>query len=184
MLKTTAKILGVLAAAALVAGCQDTRRALGIDKTVPDEFAVVSRAPLVMPPDFNLRPPAPGADRPQEGDATDQGRTALYGRERIQQYRARGFSPGEVRVLEMAGIASSPSDIRRTLDRETSAFSAEERSFTDKLMFWRDGGGSDGTPLDPAMEKKRLEENAAQGKKSTDGPTPAISKGGNVFGVF
>ncbi|MBT4740276.1 MAG: DUF3035 domain-containing protein, partial [Rhodospirillaceae bacterium] len=43
-----------LAAAALLvlSGCDDTKRALGINKSVPDEFAVVRRAPLVMPPDY------------------------------------------------------------------------------------------------------------------------------------
>lgn len=183
MLKRTAKILGVVAAVALLSGCEDTRRALGIDKSVPDEFAVVSRAPLVMPPDFNLRPPAPGADRPQEGTAADQARSALLGRDRMAQYRARGFSAGEVKLLELAGTSTVPSDIRRNIDRETSAFAAEEKGFTDKLVFWR-ASGDDGTPIDPVAEKKRLEENAALGKKPTDGATPTISKGGKVLGVF
>jgi hypothetical protein len=183
MLKRTASVLCVVAAAAAISGCTDTRRALGIDKSVPDEFAVVSRAPLVMPPDFNLRPPAPGADRPQEGTSADQARSALVGRERLNQYRARGFSVGEVKLLELAGTASVPPDIRRSLDRETSAFAAEEKSFTDKLVFWKEGG-DDGTPIDPVAEKKRLEENAALGKKPTDGGTPAITKGGKTFGVF
>jgi hypothetical protein len=167
----------------LVSGCQDTRRALGIDKSVPDEFAVVSRAPLVMPPDFNMRPPAPGADRPQEGNAADQARSVLVGRERFQAYRAKGFSAGEVRLLELAGTGNMLPDVRKNIERESSAFAAEEKGFTDKLVFWRDGG-NDGTAIDPAAEKKRLEENAKQGKKSTDGATPTISKGGKVLGVF
>ena len=36
---------------------------------MPDEFAVESRAPLTVPPDFDLRPPEPGAPRPQEKTA-------------------------------------------------------------------------------------------------------------------
>jgi hypothetical protein len=183
MVSRSVKFLGVIALGLVVSGCEDTRRALGIDKSVPDEFAVVSRAPLVMPPDFNLRPPAPGAERPQEGTAADQARAALVGRERFAQYRARGFSTGEVKLLELAGSANVPPDIRQRLDRETSAFAAEEKSFTDRLIFWRTGG-DDGTPLDPVAEKKRLEENAALGKKPTDGATPTISKGGKVLGVF
>ena len=42
------------------------KKAIGLEKTSPDEFAVESRAPLEMPPDFDLRPPQPGASRPQE----------------------------------------------------------------------------------------------------------------------
>ena len=43
----------------------------------PDEFAVESRAPLTIPPDFDLRPPAPGATRPQEVSAASKAKTAI-----------------------------------------------------------------------------------------------------------
>src|SRR5271170_4162758 len=69
--------LAALLAAATLSGCTDARRALGYDKAPPDESSVVSRAPLAQPPDFNLRPPAPGAPRPQEGTSADQARSAL-----------------------------------------------------------------------------------------------------------
>ncbi|MGH7063561.1 MAG: DUF3035 domain-containing protein, partial [Stellaceae bacterium] len=39
---------------------------------MPDEFAVESRAPLTIPPDFDLRPPEPGAARPQEKSTSQQ----------------------------------------------------------------------------------------------------------------
>lgn len=45
----------------------------------PDEFAVQRQAPLVVPPDFNLTPPAPGAPRPAEGTAQQQAMDALFG---------------------------------------------------------------------------------------------------------
>jgi hypothetical protein len=45
----------------------------------PDEFAVQRQAPLVVPPDFSLTPPAPGAPRPTEGTAADQALDALFG---------------------------------------------------------------------------------------------------------
>ena len=45
----------------------------------PDEFAVQRQAPLVVPPDFNLVPPAPGAPRPSEGAASQQALDALFG---------------------------------------------------------------------------------------------------------
>jgi Protein of unknown function (DUF3035) len=53
-------------------GCSDLRQAIGLDQTGPDEFAVESRAPLTIPPDFNLRPPEPGAPRPQEVTAAQK----------------------------------------------------------------------------------------------------------------
>lgn len=45
----------------------------------PDEFAVQRQAPLVVPPDFSLTPPAPGAPRPTEGTASEQALEALFG---------------------------------------------------------------------------------------------------------
>lgn len=176
-----------LAAAALLvlAGCDDTKRALGINKSVPDEFAVVRRAPLVMPPDFNLRPPAPGSERPQEGTTSEQARNALMGRNRLDGYIVRGFSQGEVELLALAGADQIVPGVRTTLDRETSAFSKESNSFTDRLVFWSDDNRQFGTPIDPSAEQKRLNENQALGKKPNEGSIPVITKGGSsVLGIF
>ena len=61
----------------LLAGCNDFRQAIGLDRVGPDEFAVESRAPLTIPPEFDLRPPQPGAPRPQEGTAADKARKVI-----------------------------------------------------------------------------------------------------------
>ena len=58
-------------AAAPAAGCFRRER--------PDEFAVQRQAPLVVPPDFELVPPKPGAPRPTEGTAAQQALDALFG---------------------------------------------------------------------------------------------------------
>ncbi|MEM7025403.1 MAG: DUF3035 domain-containing protein, partial [Pseudomonadota bacterium] len=55
---------------------QDT---LGLGKRAPDEFAVVKRAPLIVPPEYDLRPPDPGAPRPNVGRTADQARIAMTG---------------------------------------------------------------------------------------------------------
>ena len=64
------------AALLLTSGCT-SGGLLGRDR--PDEFAVQRQAPLVVPPDFNLVPPAPGAPRPAEGTASQQAMEALFG---------------------------------------------------------------------------------------------------------
>jgi len=61
-----------LAGVLLMAGCSDFKKSIGLEPTMPDEFAVESRAPLTVPPDFDLRPPTPGAPRPQEKSADQQ----------------------------------------------------------------------------------------------------------------
>ena len=70
---------GVLCSTAvsLLPGCSDMKRAIGLERTSPDEFAVESRAPLTMPPDFELRPPQPGAARPQEKSSGQQARQVI-----------------------------------------------------------------------------------------------------------
>ena len=45
----------------------------------PDEFAVSRQAPLVVPPDFSLTPPAPGAARPGNESTAEQTLKALFG---------------------------------------------------------------------------------------------------------
>ena len=61
----------------LLPGCSDLRMALGMDRVGPDEFAVEARAPLTIPPDFDLRPPQPGAPRPQEVTAAERARKVI-----------------------------------------------------------------------------------------------------------
>ncbi len=61
---------------AMLAGCGGS----GVfNRDRPDEFAVQRQAPLVVPPDFNLEPPAPGTPRPAEGAASEQALEALFG---------------------------------------------------------------------------------------------------------
>ncbi len=65
----------------------------------PDEFAVQRQAPLVVPPDFTLTPPAPGAPRPAEGTAQEQALDALFGGPAPR-------SQTEISVLDRAGAAA------------------------------------------------------------------------------
>lgn len=71
-------VAAALGGAVVLSGCEGVRSSLGLGKNPPDEFQVVSRAPLSLPPDYNLRPPEPGAPRPQEGTARDQAQDAVF----------------------------------------------------------------------------------------------------------
>ena len=63
----------------VLSGCDGIRKVAGLNKKSPDEFAVTTKAPLVIPPDFALVPPQPGAARPQDNQATAQTLDALFG---------------------------------------------------------------------------------------------------------
>ena len=51
----------------------------GVNRARPDEFATARQAPLVIPPDFSLTPPQPGAARPQDTGPSQQALEALFG---------------------------------------------------------------------------------------------------------
>ena len=70
----TIATLAVLSIA--LSGCGSTGL---FNRDRPDEFAVSRQAPLVVPPDFSLAPPNPGAPRPQDNDASSQALDALFG---------------------------------------------------------------------------------------------------------
>src|SRR5580698_3458643 len=72
-----------------LSGCKSTQAALGMTKVVPDEFAVVTKAPLVVPPDYALRPPTPGEPRPEELQPESQARIALLN-QRAGEVRSDG----------------------------------------------------------------------------------------------
>jgi hypothetical protein len=168
--------LALLGAIAL-SGCTDARRALGYEKAPPDEFQVVERAPLAMPPDFSLRPPAPGAVRPQEGNVRDQARQALAGRATGTPVSSQGRSQGDVALLKKAGAEQIQPDIRVVVNKETQSLAEADKSFTDKLVFWRkpDGIGA-GEQLDASKEAQRLRENQALGRAVGDGDSPRIAR--------
>src|SRR5712672_2539335 len=70
-------VVASLCSALLVGACTSIRQMVGLDRVGPDEFAVESRAPLTIPPDFELRPPQAGAARPQEVSAAERARKAV-----------------------------------------------------------------------------------------------------------
>ena len=68
--------VAAVAASLLLAGCGSGGL---LNRERPDEFAVTRQAPLVIPPEFSLVPPNPGAPRPQDNDASRQALDALFG---------------------------------------------------------------------------------------------------------
>lgn len=149
-----------LVAAAGLAGCQSTQKALGMSKVTPDEFRVVTKAPLVVPPDYALRPPAPGQPRPQELQPDSAARNALLGAREAEQR-----SDGEKLLVAKAGAEKADPLVRYVVDDEFGGISHKEKNFADRVMFWKkDDAASQQTaaldgsnnPIDPASEKERI----------------------------
>src|SRR3954452_25573264 len=117
-----------LMATAGIAGCQSTKKALGMSKVTPDEFAVVTKAPLVVPPDYALRPPTPGEPRPQELQPESQARLALLN-ERAGQQR----SEGERLLATKAGADKADPLVRFVVDDEFGDLAHKDTSFADRV---------------------------------------------------
>ncbi|MGI9439577.1 MAG: DUF3035 domain-containing protein [Parvibaculales bacterium] len=58
--KSIILLVAGLALATSLAGCAET---FGYGKNAPDEFNVVKKPPLILPPDYRLRPPQAGVTR-------------------------------------------------------------------------------------------------------------------------
>src|SRR3954453_6988767 len=134
-------VVTALVAAAGLAGCQSTRNALGMTKVTPDEFRVVTKAPLVVPPDSAPPPPAPGKPRPQELQPESAARTALLGAREGEQR-----SDGEKLLVAKAGADKADPLIRYVVDDEFGDVAHKEKGFADKVMFWRSDKPAAATP--------------------------------------
>jgi hypothetical protein len=95
MRKSVVVVAG-MAALGLLGGCGKR----GYDRARPDEFAVARQAPLIIPPDFALVPPQPGAARTQGNNPQAQAIDALFGGPAAR-------SAGEASVIDQAGGATA-----------------------------------------------------------------------------
>ena len=181
------RIVGAASLLAGVAACSgdDLSRTFGITRDTPDEFTVTTRAPLSMPPDFSLRPPRPGAARPQEQDAPDSAEAALAPETVLSGAASGDMTAGQQALVAAAG-PPPPADIRQKIERE-QALDQPGQSLTDRLMFWKKPPPP-GVVVDPEAEAQRLRTDEALGASVQTGDTPIIqrqqSQGGLLSGLF
>jgi hypothetical protein len=173
-----ALLLAVFGMAALpLGGCDSFNRAIGKTRVIPDEFQVVSNAPLAIPPDYALRPPRISAANSDQ-TPTDQARESVFRVAGEQQASLpqpqNGRSPGEADLLRETGAANVPTDIRKLVDTDPKEGVPFERSLVDKLVFWE--GPKTPPSLDvinPSEENSRLR--LAQSVAKPGGQAPAAS---------
>ena len=120
--------------AALWPAASQPPSALGITKVTPDEFRVVTKAPLVLPPDYSLRPPAPGEPRPQELQPESAARLALLG-----QREAEVRSDGEKLLAAKAGADNADPLSAMSSTTSSASIAHKDKGFADWVMFWRRG---------------------------------------------
>ena len=169
-------LIGLIAVVFAATGCESMRKAVGNKKSSPDEFVVYKRPPLTLPPEFGLRPPQPGADRPQRVSPRDTARSAVLRTQQPRKPATGGDSRGTNVLLSKTGANAADPSIREKVNDESSVLAKEYRRFIDKLIFWVDDSPYPGTVVDPKKEQQRIMQNQALGKPITDGKVPEIKR--------
>ncbi|MFN3260592.1 MAG: DUF3035 domain-containing protein [Pikeienuella sp.] len=123
---TSPRRSAALAAVVFLAGCSVSSERggtigeqLGVTAGAPDEFLIIARAPLEMPPSFDLPRPQPGAPSRLEPDPFVEAESALFGRP-VSAERAGAQAPGsgETALLAGAGATGDNSAVRAALAGE------------------------------------------------------------------
>ena len=95
-MRKTIGLIGTVAALGALGGCTHTKASGFGNRNAPNEFAVTRSPALVIPPDFSLRPPKPGAPRPQEVNPSAQALAAMFGGQ-------AQLTPGQQGLVDTAG---------------------------------------------------------------------------------
>jgi hypothetical protein len=171
----------------------DVQETLGIKRDAPDEFTVVSRPSLSIPPEFTLRPPRAG-EAPLGSAADDQARSLLTGKpvrsladpsklgdvSTVETAvtpvtRSDALSGGATSLLKRAGADARQEDIRTKLqvDAATPADTSAATTLMDKIS----GEQKSEPTVDAAKELERLRSNKSEGKPVTQGEVPTEKQG-------
>jgi hypothetical protein len=154
----------------LISACSgDVKGDLGLRKSGPDEFLVEKRPRLEIPPQFKLRPPAPGEDALNTEHTRDMARKKL-----ISAPEVSGMpSTGEEVLLKNAGVEKADDNIKNIIRKEYDE--QQDPTILDKIRQISDKNRLK-TLVDPEKEKQRIEENKKNNKPITEGKTPAKSE--------
>ena len=128
------------------------RDTLGLNKRAPDEFQVVRRQPLVVPPDRNLRPPRPGEQSPQQ--ATGDARGLIVGAAARPE---AGESAAERALIAAVPVRAEP-DIRKLLLEDNQQVAVLDRQTVLFILDWQKpkNTATSSDPIDATAEAQRL----------------------------
>ncbi|MDE3059430.1 MAG: DUF3035 domain-containing protein [Pseudomonadota bacterium] len=174
------------------------KTSLGLDRAAPDEFRVVSRPPLSVPPQFELRPPAT-TDDPNRQAASQQAEALMTGNGNgsldantavvpvtMASADASAANASESAFLRDAGADKADPKIRETLVGEQVSRQQQQQDSS-----WVDSLTTNPPKKDPIVNPKqeaaRIKTDEAEGKPVTEGDTPTVKPQdtgilGNILG--
>ena len=134
-MKKTLPLLVAGLALSVTAACSSTGSASSV---TPDEFRVVTKPPLAIPPNYSLRPPAPGTTIPAEVELATTGNTAAFG-----TALGQNASASEKALVSAAGANAVNPAIRSQIDWEETKAIRKSTSIADRILFWRKSNPED-----------------------------------------
>ncbi|HPF24540.1 MAG: DUF3035 domain-containing protein [Hyphomonas sp.] len=127
-MKTQLSLLALGAACLTTAACSSGASGA----RTPDEFRVVTKAPLTVPPDYSLRPPGAGQSVPAEVEAAQSDNVSAFG-----SSSGTNASASERALVASAGANAVSPMIRTQLDYESTKTIRKSTSIADRVLFWR-----------------------------------------------
>lgn len=128
-MKNAFLILAAGAALAATTACSSTG---GGNSSTPNEFRVVTKAPLSVPPEYSLRPPAAGSTLPKEVEAATTAVTTAFG-----TTHGQNASAAEKALVAAAGANAANQVIRAQVDYEATKAIRKTPTISDRILFWR-----------------------------------------------
>lgn len=153
----------------LLVACQGTvQERLGITNRAPDEFQVVRRAPLVVPPDYGLTPPTQAVAE-SEAQQSQVARALVTGQ---AQKTPDGASASELALLSSTSIAAEPG-IRTVLLEDVGSVRQIDESKFLGILDWQKPGFDGDQPLNSGEEADALQASNAAAKVVTNRINPS-----------
>ena len=115
-----------------LAGCGQLAQTFGYGKNPPDEFAIIRKSPLIIPPDYQLKPPLTTIEGLQPLPEQNKVRTLLTNA--TPPPADTELSEGERKLLMLAGASNSSDSIRAQIDRDGQTVVPKKDNFVERLL--------------------------------------------------
>ncbi len=164
------RLLSMMAIGVLTACTSgEVRDNLGLHRSKPDEFKVVSRPPLSVPPEFSLTPPEEGAGEFQLQSMEEKAASLLLQEtSAVDEAVAKGSS--ESIFLNNIGADKADPDVRRKISKEFGQpVGKKESTFAIDAIL-----NSEDPTVDAPKEAERIRDNLENDRPINEGEVPVI----------
>lgn len=187
-------------------GGSSVKDTLGLTRKSPDEFKVVSRPPLSVPPQFNLRPPSSNAESPTIVPADKQAKSIITGTSPEIDYSSVDTAVTPVEAVTLDSVASDKNNKKQSGESqfmkkigadkaspnvrdELTKQKLEAQEKKEEAGWWErltlTSTEKKDTLVNAKEEAKRIKTNKAENKPVTEGETPSgTEKNRGIIGTI